>query len=100
MQTFLAILRIIYVIIFFIAVFIFLKFEMREEGKDERGKSIANKSYGIVFPLMPLGWFLIFLYDEFINQFSYEAYKLAIWFLITGLMILHAIIITVLKRQY
>ena len=95
-----AILRIIYVIIFFIAVFIFLKFEMREEGKDERGKSIANKSYGIVFPLMPLGWFLIFLYDEFINQFSYEAYKLAIWFLITGLMILHAIIITVLKRQY
>lgn len=100
MEIFLAILRIIYVIIFFIAVFVFLKFEMREEGKDERGKSIANKSYGIVFPLMPLGWFLIFIYDEFVNQFSYEAYKLAIWFLITGLMILHAIIITVLKRQY
>jgi len=100
MEIFLAFLRIIYVIIFFSAVFTYLKFEMREEGKDERGKSIANKSYGIVFPLIPFGWFLIFLYDEFINQFSYEAYKLAIWFLITGLIILHAIIISVLKRQY
>lgn len=70
-------LHLIYVLIFFIAVFIIMKFEMGEENKDERGKSISNKSYGIVFPLIPF-----------------------VWFLISGLMILHGIIITVLKRKY
>ena len=100
MDMFLAILRVIYVIIFFIAVFISLKFEMGEENKDERGKSISNKSYGIVFPLMPLGWFLIELYDQFIRHLDYETYKLVIWFLISGLMILHGILISVLKRKY
>ncbi|WP_270341714.1 hypothetical protein [Bacillus mobilis] len=100
MEIFLAILRISYVIIFFIAVFISLKFEMGEENKDERGKSISNKSYGIVFPLMPLGWFLIELYDQFISHLDYSTYKLVIWFLISGLMILHTTIITVLRRKY
>lgn len=96
----LAILRLVYVIIFFVAVFISLKFELGEESKDERGQSISNKSYGIVFPLIPLGWFLIELYDWFIQHLDYETYKLAIWFLITGLMILHASIVSVLKRRY
>lgn len=100
MEVFLSFLRLLYVLIFFIAVFISLKFEMGEENKDERGKSISNKSYGIVFPLMPLGWFLIELYDQFIRHLDYETYKLVIWFLITGLMILHAVIISVLKRIY
>ncbi|MEK5067896.1 hypothetical protein [Sporosarcina sp. FSL K6-1508] len=92
--------RLVYVLIFFIAVFISLKFEWGEEYKDERGKSISNKSYSIVFPLMPLGWLFIELYNRFISALDYEAYKLAIWFLITGLMILQAIIISVLKRKY
>ena len=100
MDVFLVVLRIIYILIFFIAVFISLKFEMGEENKDERGKSISNKSYGIVFPLMPLGWLLIELYDQFISHLDYETYKLVIWFLISGLMILHGIIISVLKRKY
>ena len=100
MDVLLAILRIIYVLIFFVAIFISLKFEMGEENKDERGKSISNKSYGIVFPLIPLGWFLIELYDHFVTSLDYDTYKLVIWFLITGLMILHAVIITVLKRRY
>ncbi|MFD1067063.1 hypothetical protein [Oceanobacillus locisalsi] len=100
MDVFLATLRIVYVIIFFIAVFISLKFEMGEEHKDERGQSISNKSYGIVFPLIPLGFLLIELYDHFISHLDYGTYKTVIWFLITGLMILHASIITVLKRKY
>lgn len=100
MDIFLGVLRILYVIIFSIAVFISLKFELGEESKDERGQGISNKSYGIVFPLMPLGWFLIELYDRFIHHLNYETYKLAIWFLITGLMILHASIISILKRKY
>ena len=64
------------------------------------GKVIANKSYSIVFPLMPLGWFLIELYDRYISDLEYVTYKLVIWFLITGLMILHASFITLLKRTY
>lgn len=100
MDLLLDILRIIYVLIFFVGIFISLKFEMGEENKDERGKSISNKSYGIVFPLMPLGWLFIELYDQFIGYLDYGTYKLVIWFLITGLMILHAVIITILKRRY
>lgn len=100
MDIFLAVLRILYVILFFIAVFISLKFELGEENKDERGQGISNKSYGIVFPLMPLGWFLIEMYDKFIHHLDYETYKLVIWFLISGLMILHAAILSVLKRKY
>lgn len=100
MEILQVVLRITYVLVFFVAVFISMKFEMGEENKDERGKSISNKSYGIIFPLMPFGWLLIELYDQFIESLDYNTYKLVIWFLITGLMILHAAIITVLKKRY
>lgn len=100
MDVFLAILSLVYVVIFFIAVFTSLKFEMGEEHKDERGQNISNKSYGIIFPILPLGWLLIELYDEFINHLNYETYKLVIWFLVSGLMIFHASILTYLKRKY
>lgn len=50
MDIFIVMLRIVYVLIFFLAIFIVLKFEWGEESKDERGKSISNKSYGVVFP--------------------------------------------------
>ncbi len=100
MDTFLVIVIIGYVLLFFFAVFIQLKFEWGEEGKDERGKNIANKSYSIVFPLIPLGWLLIELYDGYISEIDYEAYKLAIWYLLTGLIILHAINITIFKKKY
>ena len=100
MALFLAILRILYVLLFFVCIFFVLKFEMGEESKDERGKTISNKSYGIVFPLLPLGWFLIELYSSYIQPLDYEMYKLVIWFLVTGLMILHATNILVLRRKY
>ena len=99
MNIFLAIINLFYVLIFFVAVFIYLKFEWGEEGKDERGKSISSKSHSIVFPLIPLGWLLLEIYNDFISEIDYAAYKLAIWFLLTGLTILHALIITVLKRK-
>lgn len=100
MAVFIASLNLIYVLIFFVAVFISLRFEWSEENKDERGKSISSKSYRFVFPLMPLGWFLIELYDQFVRTLSYDTYKLAIWFLLTGLMILQATSLTVLRRKY
>ena len=100
MDIFLVVIRIAYVLIFFYAMFIQFKFEWGEEGKDERGKNIASKSYSIVFPLIPLGWLFIELYSDYISALDYETYKMAIWFLLTGLMILHAINVTVLKRRY
>lgn len=100
MSIFITSLIIIYVLIFFIAVFISLRFEWSEENKDERGKSISSKSYRIVFPLMPLGWFLIELYDQYVRTLNYDSYKLAIWFLLTGLIILQAASLTVLRRKY
>lgn len=100
MEFVLAFFRIGYVVIFFTACYIIFRFEWGSEGKDERGQTIMNKSYGIVFPLLPLGWFLLFMYDDFISPIPYDMYKLLIWFLITGLMIIHAINISVLKRKF
>lgn len=100
MEMFMVIFRITYVLLFFTAMFVVFKFEWGEESKDERGKGISNKSYGIVFPLLPLGWLLIELFDQWINPLNYETYKLVIWFLLTGLMMIHAINISVLKRKY
>ena len=95
-----AVFAVVYVLIFFYAVFVYLKFEWGAEGQDERGGRIAGMSYRIVFPLFPLGWLLLELYNDHVVKMTYEDYKLAIWFLLTGLMILHAIIITILKRKY
>jgi len=91
---------IVYVVVFFLAFFIVMKFEFGEESKDERGKSISNKSYGLIFPLLPLGWLCIELFNDYIKHLQYDTYKLVIWFLISGLMILHATNISILKRKY
>lgn len=100
LEVLLFVARITYVIIFFSAIYLTFRFEWGSEGKDERGRSISHKSYSIVFPLIALGWLLIELYNRYIGTIDYATYKLAIWYLLTGLMILHAINITILKRKY
>lgn len=100
MMNVVTIFSLVYVVIFFLAIFIVMKFELGEENKDERGKSISNKSYGIIFPLLPLGWLFIECYDRYIQHLQYDTYKQVIWFLISGLMILHATNISILKRKY
>lgn len=89
---------VIYIIVFFISVFFSLKFQFGEESNDERGKKILSTSYGIAFPIFILGWLTIFLIEEFITPFSLESYKMAIWFVITGAYIVHAISLVILKR--
>lgn len=44
----------VYVVIFFISVFIVLKFEWSKEGRDERGRQISSQSYAIALPMIPL----------------------------------------------
>ena len=97
--VFFQIFRLLYVLIFFAAVYYSLRFEWGKEGKDERGKTIAGTSYSIVFPLFPLGWFILELINDYIQPLDYETYKLLIWFLLTGLYIIHAINLMVLKRK-
>lgn len=87
-----------YVAVFFVSVFYSLKFQFGEDSKDERGKKILNSSYGIAFPIFILGWFVIYLIDEFITSFSLEGYKLAIWFVISGAYIVHAASLFRLQR--
>lgn len=98
MAEFLFIGIIAYVFIFFVSVFFSIKFQFGEESKDERGKNILNKSYTIAFPIFILGWFIIYLIDEFITPFSLESYKMAIWFVLTGAYIIHAASLFNLKR--
>ena len=100
MEIFYTSLRLLYVIIFFGALLISLRFEWGSEGSDERGKTIANQSYSILFPMLPLGWLTIEMVDQFIQPLNYETYKLLIWFLMTGLIIIHAFNIMILKRKY
>ncbi|MFJ6267337.1 hypothetical protein ACIQGW_20475 [Lysinibacillus xylanilyticus] len=87
-----------YISVFFGSVFFSAKFQFGEESKDERGKNILNTSYTIAFPIFILGWFIIYLIDEFITPFSFESYKMAIWFILTGAYIVHAVSLFNLKR--
>lgn len=54
---------------FFVSVLFSLKFQFGKEGDDERGKKILNTFYGFAFPLVILGWFMIYLVDEYIALF-------------------------------
>lgn len=87
-----------YVLLFFASVFFSLKFQFGEESNDERGKKILNTSYGFAFPLVILGWFIIYLIDEFVSSFSLESYQTAIWILVTGTYIIHAVTLFSLKK--
>ncbi len=51
------VLRLLYVGIFFAAVFISLKFQWGQEAKDERGKQIVNASYGVASRCFQLAGF-------------------------------------------
>lgn len=100
MATLLSIGVTIYILLFFASVFFSLKFQFGKESNDERGKKILNTSYGFAFPLVTLGWFIIYLAGEYIAPFSLESYQTAIWFLVTGTYIVHAVTLFSLKRLW
>ncbi|WP_350343336.1 hypothetical protein PRVXT_002633 [Proteinivorax tanatarense] len=99
MTELMSIFKLVYVVIFFAAIFVVFKFDWSKEGQDERGKEIMNKSYGFIFPLVPFGWFVLHLFDKYVRPFSLEEYKWAVWFLVTSLMILHGILVTIYKKK-
>ena len=99
MEKLLSVGIIIYILVFFASVFFSLKFQFGAESNDERGRKILNTSYGVAFPLVILGWFIIYLIDHYVAPFSLEGYKLAVWYLITGTYIVHTVILFSLKRS-
>lgn len=98
MSIFLFIVFSLYILVFFTAVVFSVKFQFGEESNDERGKKILNTSYAIAFPLVILGWFIITLVDDFVRPFSFDEYKIVIWYLVTGTYIVHATALLILRR--
>lgn len=89
----------IFMIVFVISLVISFKFQFSAEGKDERGQHILNFAYTAAFPIIPIGWLLISLYNDFINTVGYEAYKWLIWILVILAFIVHGVAIFVMKRK-
>src|SRR5690625_7789647 len=66
---------VLFMIMFITSIVISLRFQFGSEGKDERGQKIINTAYSVAFPIIPIGWLLITLYDDFIQSVGYSAYK-------------------------
>lgn len=87
-----------YILLFFISVIYSLIFQFSSGNHNEQGKKILNISYRIAFPLILLGWFVIDLIDSYVLPFSLESYKTAIWLLVTGTFVVHAVSLFILKN--
>ncbi|RCW77512.1 hypothetical protein [Saliterribacillus persicus] len=89
-----------YLVVFIIAIIFFSKFQFGHEGKDERGQIILNRSYTIIFPMFIIGWIIIRLIEDFVMPLDGDDWRMAMWYLITGIMILHSFLIYVFRRIY
>ncbi|AOM81723.1 hypothetical protein [Salisediminibacterium beveridgei] len=90
----------VFLVFLVIALVFWSRFQFGEEGKDERGQKILNRSYTIVFPMFIAGWVLIRLVEDFITPLDGDGWRMAVWYLISGIMILHAILIYYFRRIY
>lgn len=83
---------------FFASLYVLFKFNWGEEGKDERGQQILNKSFMISAPILPLGWFLIEVALEFYD-ISYNFYRDTMWILILFTFIVQSTTIYFYKKK-
>src|SRR5690625_5240242 len=91
---------VLFMIMFITSIVISLRFQFGSEGKDERGQKIINTAYSVAFPIIPIGWLLITLYDDFIQSVGYSAYNWLIWVLIILAFIVDGVKILILKRKW
>lgn len=91
-----AILVIMYVIIFFAAVIYSVSFQFRKESRDERGQRILTISQSVVFPFLIPAWLFI---KYIVKPESADQYDQAVWFMVTGFYIIHALILFAAKRR-
>lgn len=87
-------------VFFLFALFNIFKFQFGSEGKDERGQKILNTAYMAAFPIIPIGWLLITLYDDYVTIIGYDLYKWLIWILVIGAFIIQGATIFILKRKW
>lgn len=59
---------VVFMILFLSALLITFKFSFGSEGKDERGQKVLNHGYMAAFPIIPIGWLLVTLYDDYVQQ--------------------------------
>jgi hypothetical protein len=90
----------IYLGVFIVAIIFWSKFQFGDEGKDERGLMILNKSYKIIFPMFIIGWVIVRLIEDFVMPLDGNDWRMAMWYLITGIMILHSVLIYIFRRHY
>lgn len=91
---------IVFMALFLTALFIIFKFQFGSEGKDERGQKILNTAYMAAFPIIPIGWLLVTLYDDYVQMVGYDLYKWLIWILVVAAFIVHGATIFILKRRW
>ncbi|MBO0992866.1 hypothetical protein [Bacillus sp. SD088] len=91
-------LGIILVPIFLVSLYIILKFTWGEEGKDERGALVLSKSYMISMPILPIGWLILQLIQDFVG-ISYETYRYWIWIMVLVIFIVQGAVIMVYKHK-
>lgn len=91
---------IIFMVLFILALFVIFKFQFGSEGKDERGQKILNTAYMAAFPVIPIGWLFITLYDDYVQIIGYDLYKWLIWILVVSAFITHGVTIFTLKRKW
>lgn len=91
---------IILMAMFLNALFVIFKFQFGSEGKDERGQKILNFAYTAAFPIIPIGWLLITLYDDYIQGIDFDLYKWLIWILVVTAFIVQGATIFILKRKW
>lgn len=90
----------IYLPVFIVALIFWSRFQFGEEGKDERGQKILNRSYRIVFPMFLVGFVVVRLIEDLVMPLDGSDWRAAMWYLITGIMILHSVLIYTFRRQY
>ncbi len=83
---------------FILSLYIFLKFSWGEEGKDERGQKILNRSLMLSGPIIPIGWLLMEMYLEFYDV-SFTLYRDTIWILILLSFIMQGTTIFIYKKR-
>ena len=91
---------IILMAMFLNALFVIFKFQFGSEGKDERGQKILNFAYTAASPIIPIGWLLITLYDDYIKGIDFDLYKWLIWILVVTAFIVQGATIFILKRKW
>src|SRR5690625_1930503 len=91
---------IVFMALFLTAFFIIFKFQFGSEGNDERGQKILITAYMPAFPIIPIGWLLVTLYDDSVQAICYDLYKWLIWILVVAAFIVHGATIFLLKRRW